>query len=59
MKFQVNQIVKGKVAGQFIVLGYRALNGKTFVQVKGYCPKSGQAMRGEMALEESALEAIN
>lgn len=54
-KFNVNQIVKGKVAGHFIVLGYREMNGKEFVQVKPYCMKTGKALRGEMALEESAL----
>lgn len=56
-KFNANQIVKGKVAGFFVVLGYREIAGKEFVQVKRYCRETGKAARGEMALEESALEA--
>ena len=52
-------IVKGKVTGHFIVLGYRELDGKEFVQVKPYCIETGRALKGEMAFEESALvEAI-
>ena len=57
-KFNVNQIVKGKVCGYIIVLGYRVLNGREFVQVKPYCDKTKQALRGEMALEESVLVEV-
>lgn len=57
-KFSTNQIVKGKVCGYFIVLGYRlnAFGDKWLVQVKPYDPKSGEAGRGEFSLEESSLE---
>lgn len=55
--FNINQIVKGKVAGQFIVLGYRTVAGESFVQVKPYNPSTGKAGRGEMAMPESALQA--
>lgn len=58
-KFHVNQIVKGKVAGFFIVLGYRQLNGRDFVQVKRYCQETKTALVGELALEEDKLEAIS
>jgi hypothetical protein len=54
-RFNVNQIVKGKVAGHFIVLGYRILNDRLMVQVKPYCPVTKQALRGEMALDEASL----
>lgn len=54
-KFAVNQIVKGKVAGFFVVLGYRILNGRELVQVKCYDPKSGKTLPGEMAFDEDAL----
>ncbi len=56
--FNTNQIVKGKVAGYFIVLGYRTIAGETLVQVKPYNPQTGKAGRGEMALTEDALQAI-
>jgi len=55
--FNINQIVKGKF-GQFIVLGYRVIAGEQMVQVKPYNPLTGKAGRGEMALPESALQAI-
>ena len=55
--FNTNQIVKAKF-GQFIVLGYRNVAGETLVQVKPYNPATGKAGRGEMALAESALQAI-
>ncbi len=54
-KFSVNQIVKGKVCGFFVVLGYRELNGRTLVQVKPYNPETGETSRGEMAFDEEAL----
>lgn len=55
--FQVNQIVKAKF-GQFIVLGYRVVAGEKLVQVKPYNPVTGKAKSGEMAFDESALQAI-
>ena len=55
--FNTNQIVKGKAAGTFIVLGYRTVAGEQMVQVKPYNPITGKAGRGEMALPESALKA--
>jgi len=55
--FNTNQIVKAKF-GQFIVLGYRQIAGETLVQVKPYNPITGKAGQGEMALPESALQAI-
>lgn len=58
-KFAVNQIVKGKVAGFFVVLGYRILNGRELVQVKCYDPKSGETSPGEMAFDEDALCEVN
>jgi hypothetical protein len=55
--FTPNQIVKAKF-GAFIVLGYRTVAGEQLVQVKPYNQATGQAGRGEMALPESALQAI-
>ncbi len=56
--FNINQIVKGKRAGHFIVLGYRTIAGEQLVQVKPYDVISGKAGRGEMAFSENALQAI-
>lgn len=58
-KFSVNQIVKGKVCGFFVVLGYRMLNDRRFVQVKPYNPKTGETSFGEMAFEEDMLLEMN
>jgi len=57
-KFNVNQIVKGKVCGFFVVLGYRILNDRTMVQVKPYNPETGECSRGEMAFEEDMLKEV-
>lgn len=55
-RFNVNQIVKGKVCGHFIVLGYRTMNESLKVQVKPYCPVTQKALPGEMAFDEEALQ---
>lgn len=57
-QFAVNQIVKGKVAGFFVVLGYRILNGRRLVQVKCYDPKTGLTSPGEMAFDEASLTEV-
>lgn len=54
-KFQTNQIVSGKAAGTFMVLGYRELFGRTFVRVRPYDPKAVKFTGVEMAFDESAL----
>lgn len=58
-KFQVNQIVKGKVCGYFVVLAYRWLNERIVVQVKPYNPETGETSHGEMAFDEDALCAVD
>ena len=55
---QVNQIVKGKVAGFFVILGEREVAGEKLYQVKPYNPATGKTGRGEMALPAEALVAI-
>jgi hypothetical protein len=57
-KFNINQIVKGKVAGYFIVLGYRNIAGETLVQVKPYNPATGKSGKGEMSFSEDVLQTI-
>ena len=40
--FEVNQIVRGQVAGVFVVLGFRKVAGEDMVQVKPYNPETGK-----------------
>lgn len=58
MKFQVNQIVKGKVSGIFVIVGFREINGESYAQVKRYNPETGEAGRGEFALPVECLEEV-
>lgn len=55
--FNVNQIVKGQNAGTFVILGFRAIGGEEYAQVKPFNPATGATGRGEMALPLSALRA--
>ena len=59
-QFKVNQIVKGKVAGHFVVLGFRSdLGNEVFAKLKSVNPKNfGEVSKGELALPLSALEAV-
>ena len=57
--FEVNQIVKGKVAGWFVVLGSRDINGQQRYQLKGVNPDNvNDTSPGELWLPEEALEAV-
>ena len=56
--FKLNQIVKGKVAGHFVVLGFRKISGEDYAQLKAVPPKDyTRTASGEIALPISALEA--
>jgi hypothetical protein len=56
--FKLNQIVKGKVAGHFVVLGFRKISGEDYAQLKAVDPKDyTRIASGEIALPISALEA--
>jgi hypothetical protein len=58
--FSVNQIVKGHVAGTFVILGFREINGETYAQLKVVNPNDfSQASSGELALPVNAIRAIN
>lgn len=55
--FSINQIVKGKKAGTFVVLGFRTIGGVEYAQLKEVNPANhAQHGRGEIALP---LDAIN
>lgn len=58
MNFQVNQIIKGQVAGQFVILAFRTIGGEQYAQVKPYNPATGQHGRGEFALPLDAIRAV-
>lgn len=55
--FSINQIVKAKF-GQFIILGFRKIDGEEYAQVKEYCQVTGKARRGEFSMPVSTLQAI-
>jgi hypothetical protein len=57
MTFNINQIVKGKVAGEFIILGFRNIGGEDYVQVKPYSVALGKTGRGELSLPLTAIKA--
>lgn len=58
MNFQVNQIVKGRVAGQFVILAFRTIGGEQYAQVKEYDASTGKTRRGEMALPVVSLKTV-
>lgn len=54
-----NQIVKGKVAGFYVILGFRSINGEEYAQVKEVNPQDfTQTAPGEFALPLTALETL-
>lgn len=57
--FAINQIVKGKRAGTFVIVGFRTIGGEQHAQVKSVNPANhSQVAAGEMALPLDALVAI-
>lgn len=57
--FNVNQIVKGKRAGTFVILALRTVGGEQGCQVKPVNPANHtQAGKGEMFLPFSAIMAL-
>lgn len=58
--FAVNQIVKGKKAGVFVVLGHRTIGGEEGCQLKTVNPANhAQHGAGELWLPNTALEVLN
>lgn len=55
--FTVNEIVKGKVFGTFVILGFRndLSNTETYAQLKSVNEKTGRMECGELALPLSAI----
>lgn len=58
-QFNINQIVAGRVAGQFVILGTRTVGGRFGYQVKEVNPSNhAQVARGEMFFTPDMLRAI-
>jgi hypothetical protein len=57
--FQVNQIVKGQVAGTFVILAFRTIGGEQYAQLKEVHPVTHKTARGELALPLTALRTLN
>jgi hypothetical protein len=57
--FNVNQIVKGKRAGTFVILGFRTVGGERGAQVKAVNPNNhAETAPGEMFLPLDSLVAL-
>ena len=56
--FSVNQIVKGKVCGTFLILALREIGGEAYAQVKAYNPERDELAPGEFALPLTALVGV-
>jgi hypothetical protein len=55
----VNQIVKGKQAGTFVILGFMTVGGEDCAQVKCVNPKNhAQVSQGEFPLPLSSLSSL-
>ncbi len=58
--FSINQIVKGKVYGVFVIIGFRQIAGEWFVQAKIVNPKDhSQTGIGELAMSFDSIKAFN
>lgn len=56
--FQINDIVKGRVAGTFKVIGHKNIAGEAFVMLKTYDPATNTVGRGKLALQPEDLVAV-
>ena len=57
--FYIDQIVKGRVCGTFVILGFRRLAGVEHAQLKEYDQaQPGRCRRGELALPLDALQPV-
>lgn len=58
-KFHVNQIVKGKRAGTFVILGFREMHGEAGAQLKPINPEDfSDTGAGELWLPLTAIEPL-
>lgn len=60
MNYELNQIVKGKNAGTFVIVGFRTVGSEEGVQVKAVNPANhAEVAPGEMFLPMDAIKPIN
>lgn len=52
---QIDEIVKGKVFGEFVVIGLRKIDGQDYAQLKEYIRESNKLNKGELALPVADL----
>ena len=58
-EFNINQIVKGKVAGTFVILGFRNFGGEIGAQVKPVNPKNHEEVGiGEIFMPLNSLISL-
>ncbi len=56
---EINQIVKGKKAGTFVVLGFRIIEGELYAQLKPVNPNNyAQHGSGEISLPVDCLVGV-
>jgi len=56
--FNLNQIVKGKVCGTFVIIGFRDVADVPHAILKVIHPETHKAERGELALSLTEIEVI-
>jgi len=57
--FKLNQIVKGRRAGTFVIIGFRTINNEEYAQLKGVNPANySQVCLGEISLPLTALTGV-
>lgn len=60
MLYELNQIVKGKNAGTFVIVGFRTIGGEDYAQLKEVNPANhAETAPGEIALPLDAIRPIN
>lgn len=53
--FKVNEIVKGKVCGTFIVVDFKVFGGEQYVKVKAINPETMETAKGHILFPVDAL----
>lgn len=57
MTFHINQIVRGRTSGHFVILSFRMIDDEQYAQLKEVDPITGRTYCGEFALPVTALRS--
>jgi hypothetical protein len=57
--FSLNQIVRGKFAGVFVIMGFTQIGGEQAAYLKELNEKTGKLMPGGLALPLDAIKLYN